>query len=118
MCVGCCTTNENAQSKYGPVEESVLNVKHCLDGAYHGSIPDTLSLDGLMSVLTANKFINERNVLQDYALEFHPICGQYLLLVYDGPLLVVFDYGETPEVDGAPYRHRTKYFLEHLPKKL
>ncbi len=112
---GCCTT-EKLRKEYGPIESAVRNVELAVYGNYPSGIPRDFTADSLMALLLHSERFSEHALLKDYRLVLTPLDGYYLLLVYDGDKLLLFDYNCTHGiVDGALYRNNLRYFLEHTP---
>ncbi len=101
----CRPSLEQLKVRFGPVETALPNVADAVYGEYEENIPKEFNVDSLL-VLLKMKRPNEYELLSEYKLEFESRTQYYLLKVYCGSTLRLFDYSCTDEVDGPQYRIR------------
>ena len=112
----CLSTLERFKKDYGILGTSVTYVSDKVIGEYDDSLPDDFGLARFLDIAKTELSKSQYNILLRYRLEIISKKAYYLLKVFDGDQLIMFDYSCTFELDGPILNSDQKFDLEHLEK--
>lgn len=112
----CLSTVERFKKDYGILGTAVTYVSDKVIGEYDDSLPDDFGLTRFLDIAKKELSISQYNILLRYRLEIIPKKTYYLLKVFEGTQLIMFDYSCTSEVDGPILYSDQKFDLDHLEK--
>ena len=110
----CLALSEKHKRDYGLLESAVTFSSDKVFGEYGDRVPD--DFDGVKFLELVKHKIPEDyyHALKSYHVDVIPKGTYYLLGIYDGKKLILFDYSCTPKVDGPVLLAPEKYDLNHL----
>ena len=114
---GCCLSTVGRFKKdYGILGTAVTYVSDKVIGEYDDSLPNDFGLTRFLDIAEKELNRSQYNILLRYRLEIIPKKTYYLLKVFQGDQLIMFDYSCTSEVDGPILYSDQKFDLDHLEK--
>jgi hypothetical protein len=113
----CCLSSLEKQKRdYGMLCSIVTYASDKVIGVYDSNIPPDFDAPRFLDI--AKRKLNERQyrLLTRYRLEISPLGTYYLLKLFDGKRLILFDYSCTIKLDGPILSSDKTFDLDHLEK--
>lgn len=117
IAAACCISSIEKQKRdYGTLGSTVTYASDKVIGEYGCNIPDDFDAANLLSIVKKEVSESRYRLLKKYRLEVIPHRTYYLLKVYDGQRLIMFDYSCTIKLDGPILFSSVRFDLDHLEK--
>ncbi len=112
----CAMHAENLKQGYGILKSAVMFSSDKVIGEYGDQVPTDFDGNRFME-LVGDKIPGEYlDALKNYKLEVEPHGWYYLIKVYDGDAMILFDYSCTTELDGPVLDSPEMFDLTNLEK--
>ncbi len=112
----CALHGQNHKQDYGTLKSAIMFSSDKVIGEYGEQIPAGLDGNRFMELVADRIPEDYLHALEKYKLKVEPHGWYYLIKVFDGDALILFDYSCTTELDGPVLDSPGMFDLTNLDK--